>query len=244
MNKFQNFFCFDERLVQRHKKREITSLLLYSLFDITQWRNLPRWFLSLRAERTPLRDGLPWITYDATRYLSKIVTPESRVFEYSSGGSTIYFAKKAKEVISVEHDKLWYEKAKKDLKKLDLDNYNYLFKPPKKLHTNQEILHDYYHSWREQGVSFEDYVKTIDDYPDNYFDIISVDGRSRVACVKEAYSKVKAGGYILLDNSDRKDYFEAILFLNSKNCVQHDFFGLIGYETVLVQTTIWEVVKA
>jgi predicted O-methyltransferase YrrM len=54
--------------------------------------------------------------------------------------------------------------------------------------------------------SFKAYVKAIDIYPDNYFDLVVIDGRARPSCIKHAVPKIKRGGVLVLDNSDR-DYY-------------------------------------
>ena len=49
------------------------------------------------------KDGLvPWITYPAFRQLQRIVKPDSKVFEYGCGGSSIWWASHAAEVTSVD----------------------------------------------------------------------------------------------------------------------------------------------
>ena len=54
--------------------------------------------------------------------------------------------------------------------------------------------------------NFRKYVCQIDLFPDNIFDIVLVDGRARPSCIKHASKKVKIGGLIVLDNSDREYY--------------------------------------
>jgi hypothetical protein len=57
------------------------------------------------------------------------------------------------------------------------------------------------------GYDFRNYVCQIDPYPDNYFDIVSIDGRARPSCIMHSVSKVKVGGMLILDNAERKYYF-------------------------------------
>ena len=60
------------------------------------------------------------------------------------------------------------------------------------------------------GMHYEDYVKEIENYPDHYFDLVVIDGRARPSCIDHAKNKVKNGGVILLDQSERKHYFASI----------------------------------
>ena len=55
-------------------------------------------------------------------------------------------------------------------------------------------------------MSFEDYVLYINKWPDYFFDLVLVDGRSRLACLRAAINKVKLGGILMLDNSDYSRY--------------------------------------
>lgn len=239
MNKIQSLFNFDERITPRNKKKEFRFTLLYALCEPKQWEFIRMWVKSNRDGETAYKDELPWITYAAINFLNTNLPENAEIFEYGSGGSTLYYAKKAKQLISVEHDSKWYEPIKRELKRKNIKNCNYILKQPSKSNSQQE----YFRSWREQGVSFKDYVMSISKYKDKKFDLVSVDGRSRITCVREAYAKVKPGGLILLDNSERKEYFDAFLYLRDKGCEQIDFFGLVGYETPLSQTTIWRIKK-
>jgi len=67
------------------------------------------WFRSFRAAASIDRrgDSIPWFTYGAIEFLRRCDLSEVRVFEYGAGASTTWFAKRAKEVISVEHDPRW-----------------------------------------------------------------------------------------------------------------------------------------
>jgi hypothetical protein len=126
-----------------------------------------------------------------------------KVFEWGSGGSTLYYSCKAGQVVSVEHNKKWYRRIKKEL--FGTKNVTYLYRKPieKK---------DRYKSFKKRfkGFSFKNYVTTIDSYENNEFDLISIDGRAREMCICHATPKVKLGGYIILDNADRIEYAPAI----------------------------------
>ena len=51
---------------------------------------------------------LPWYTYPAIEYLNSFTLTSFDVFEFGSGNSSIYWAKRAKKIISVEHNKEWF----------------------------------------------------------------------------------------------------------------------------------------
>jgi hypothetical protein len=65
-------------------------------------RSLPCW------GRQPADLELPWLTFGAIRQIERHLTPSSQVFEFGSGGSTFYFARRAAHVTSVESHPEWH----------------------------------------------------------------------------------------------------------------------------------------
>ena len=107
-----------------------------------------------------------------------------RLFEYGSGYSTLFFAKLVGDVVSVEYDLTWYEKISKELPK----NARVMF-----------VKNDVDGS----------YCRAIHQVHE-FFDVVVVDGRDRVNCIKQALAKLNESGVILLDDSQREDYKEGI----------------------------------
>lgn len=237
MNKLQAIFKVDER-AKRRPGRELLALWLYCLFvKPSQLRYMPRWLRSRRPGASPIADRMPWFTYDGIAQLERILQPGFKVFEYGSGGSTIFLAPRVSQLVSVEHDPGWTKTVKQAIEQHSISNVTYLVKPP----TKSQSKHEYFRSTKEKDASFKDYVSAISDYPDRSFDIVIVDGRARVPCVREAFAKVKPGGYIILDNSERPDYHEAFLFMRRRSSKTINCFGLIAYGTSLMQTTFWKI---
>lgn len=72
-------------------------------------QDIPR-YLSQGVRRTSAIDlGVPWFSYSAIDLLTRLIRPEWIIAEYGSGGSTIFLAGKAAEVITAEHDPSWVE---------------------------------------------------------------------------------------------------------------------------------------
>lgn len=135
----------------------------------------------------PLTRTLPWLPEMVGCLLRNRINSgnDINIFEYGSGASTWWFCNycdlnnvKA-QIISVEHDADWYN----EIKKYDLPNLTLI---------NHPLPYD----------------TVINDFPDNHFDIILVDGRHRNKCIKAAISKLKNGGWLILDNSER-EYYQA-----------------------------------
>lgn len=145
-------------------------------------RNLPRCFASsIRIKLTGERAPCPWISYDATVQLEKMLAQrECNVLEFGSGMSTIWFATRAKGVTSVEHDLEWFTKVECELKSLATrySNIEYKLAQDKTAYT----------TFKAEG--------------DETFDILLVDGPWRADCLKHHMHKVSSGGIIYVDNTD------------------------------------------
>ena len=70
---------------------------------------------------------------------------------------------------------------------------------------------------------FRDYIAAIDEFEDEYFDIIAIDGRERVACLVHAIPKLRPGGVLVLDDSNRPKYGEFSRLLQEWSIVRLPF---------------------
>src|SRR5215203_492131 len=59
--------------------------------------------------KTPLDLQIPWFSYAAIDFLEKYIKREMTVCEYGSGGSTLFFAERAKSVYSIEDNAKWFD---------------------------------------------------------------------------------------------------------------------------------------
>lgn len=199
------------------------------------------WVHSLLPGHYPLKDERPWISFGAINWLKGYLKPDMKVFEYGSGGSTIFLARRVQEVFSVEHEQGYFDVVQSELNRKNLTNCTYRLALPEKLPENSDIKYvpgsftSYQPRW--QGLDFTKYVTMIDQFPDNYFDLVVVDGRSRSSCILRALKKVKRNGWILLDNSEREGYGSGKELL--KKYDRHDFYGLVPSNVDLYQTSVW-----
>jgi len=173
-------------------------------------RHLPDFVYYNIGKRTPLDRELPWITVGAMREIGQKLHDDMRVFEYGSGGSTLFFANAVKEVVSVEHDPQWHEVVKKRLGEKSYSNVELHLAPPEQLENPDMVRCPSLWKKEYKGMDFYQYVYTINQYPDNYFDLILIDGRSRSECLRMSVPKLRNGGTIVLDNADREIYGESI----------------------------------
>jgi hypothetical protein len=205
-----------------------------------------QWKKHLGQGRTSLEDGMPWMNFKAISFLNKVSKPFFKVFEYGSGGSTFFWSNRVSYVYSVEHDKTWAENVILALNKQSRTNTTIFFIPPEKdLNFSSkkiDIPLDYISSDEDSAnQNYERYVRKISDYPENHFDIVVVDGRARPACIMAGKTRVKPGGYLVIDNTEREYYLiNTLPVLESEGWIKHDFVGPVPYLRHFCKTTIFQ----
>lgn len=158
---------------------------------------------SAATERCVDADGqpLPWYTYPAIEYIRQLDFHDSVVFEYGSGFSTLFWAARARHVVSVEDEEEWYGQLRPQLP------------------SNCELFLE---------TDLARYVDVIHRYPDG-FDVIVVDGpargRTRLKCSRAAVEHLRPGGLIILDNSDWLP--ESAQALREQGLIQVDMAGFV-----------------
>jgi len=221
----------------------ICIYLKHSLRNLNLVRFIIPWIASnINPNRSSIKDEAPWITFQARQWLEGFLSKNKNieVFEYGSGGSTLFFSKKVRRLVSVEHDPAWFEVVDRILKEKKILNCEYLLFESQLAPDGSLDFSDpeSFASKEYPGGSFEAYVKSIDAFPDQGFDLIFIDGRARPSCILHARNKVKPGGFIILDNSER-DYYSLGKELLS-DWERMDFFGPGPYGRYFWQTSIWK----
>jgi predicted O-methyltransferase YrrM len=167
---------------------------------------------------TCMEDYVPWIRPGATRYIESVLTKGSKVFEWGMGASTVWFAKNGHNVISMELDHDWFVEIDNILEKKNLKASLYCFA-------------------KNDTEEYADYILK---YPDESFDFVLVDGRNRCRCLSNALSKVKIGGMLCLDNSERQEYAKGVALLDSWDGLE---WGDSGWKSVVWQRGIQSEVR-
>lgn len=167
----------------------------YPVVDILL--NLHGYARTIRSKQPESADGspIPWYTYPAIEYFNQLDVKGSRIFEYGSGNSSLYWAHKGADIWSVEHDHVWFENMSSKAAQL-----RGLF-------------------FRETA---NDYAAAID-CVSGQFDIIIIDGAWRNECARACLNRLADGGVFILDNADW--YTDVGKFLRSKGLFQIDFSG-------------------
>jgi hypothetical protein len=116
---------------------------------------------------------IPWYTYPAVEYLRQLDFRDRSVFEYGSGNSTLFWSGIAQRVVSVEHEREWFER----MRAVAPANCQMMF-----------------------ANDADGYVGAI--CRTSPHDVIIVDGQTRLRCASAAVEHLRPGGVIILDNSD------------------------------------------
>jgi len=235
-----------KKLFVRFGKEVYKEILNKNFKAIQNFKYYNKWKNSLEPGRNSISDEQPWITYPAIEFLKKHINSNTSIFEYGGGGSTLFFVNRAKEVITVEHDEGWFSKLEQ---KINVDkkttNWEGNLILPEESTINLDLdpsdPHHYYTSDETYiNSTFKAYASFIDRYPEGYFDIILVDGRSRPSCIWHSVSKIKKGGFLVVDNSNRKYYFSAVEnILRSQFKLVFNEKAASPYAEFFTQTGVW-----
>jgi precorrin-6B methylase 2 len=160
------------------------------------------WFKAFETKSAVGRDGepIPWVTYSFIDFISDRIQQDHTVFEFGSGNSTLYYAKRAQKVVSVEHDEEWFAKITSSKA------------------ANSEMIF----CELEKGGKYSKMPASMD----MKFDIIIVDGRDRVNCCLESLLALSDRGVVVLDDSERDHYAEAIKFFKNNGFKELSFSGI------------------
>jgi hypothetical protein len=219
-------------------KRPLSIRSVIHLFYFFDWK------ASLSDNRAPLNDGFPWITFYSRAKIQSLLKSHFTVFEFGGGGSSVFFAKYAKQVYTVEHDTVWLDLVSSKITELKRVNWKGVFIPPQNL---DKKLSDYSDptlflsaDLRYENMSFEKYVSYIDNFPSEYFDMVFIDGRARPSCIKKSLNKIKKNGFMILDNSERLYYLKTFNLNREGFKLVFNDFGPGPYAREFWQTTIWK----
>lgn len=158
---------------------------------------------------------IPWYTYPAIEYLDQLDFSDCSVFEYGCGSSSLYWARKAREVTSLEARRVWYDRIKEQAP----DNLQLICR----------------------GVN-DNYVETIYESGHKY-DIIIIDGMLRYPSTLAALECLAPDGMIIFDNSDRAaeftKYAQAMQLLRENNLLQVDMHGFTPFNPYTATTSLF-----
>jgi hypothetical protein len=164
----------------------VNSALLKRPQDIAPYIEFGR---SLR--HTPLSLGMPWWSFGATRAVGKFLRADMTVFEFGSGGSSIFLAERTARVTCVEDEDKWAHLVCSEAERRGIGNL--------------KVLHHPFDFHNPVNFRDSDYLASLGS---GSYDVIVVDGKEesekvRDICFYAAEARIKPGGLIVLDDSWR-----------------------------------------
>ncbi|MGB8022297.1 MAG: class I SAM-dependent methyltransferase [Candidatus Nanopelagicales bacterium] len=151
---------------------------------------------------------VPWWTFESAALVDAFLRGrrDARVFEWGSGASTVWLARRSASVVAVEHDERWAGEVRARLPEgapVDL-----------RVVPAEEAAAGAAGEARSSKpgateLDFRAYVDVIDEVGGT-FDVIVIDGRARQACLASAVDHLAPDGIIVFDNVERARYRQAI----------------------------------
>ncbi|WP_394951331.1 hypothetical protein [uncultured Helicobacter sp.] len=156
------------------------------------------------------KQPLPWYVYPCIEYLNNLDFSKKEILEFGGGQSSLYWAKRASHITTIESDKQWF----KTLQSQQAPNQDLYLKTT----LNGDPHQDYAHFALSLGKKF---------------DCVIVDGgdingeNTRMACAKVAVeilnTHAQEGAMIILDNADW--HRGCARFLREQGLIEIDFHG-------------------
>lgn len=123
------------------------------------------------------------------------------LLEYGSGESTIQISNIVNSMVSIEHQKTWYEKIKQQITN---NNCKIILKEPDLPYIEGGRCGSY--------DQFYSYINEAQNY--GPYDIILIDGRARVSCAKLCSQISHTETLIFVHDWHRQEYHEILQYLN------------------------------
>ena len=161
----------------------------------------------------------PWMVPSAVRALSRVLdSEEASVLELGSGASTMWFAARAKDVVSFEANRDWAQKLRHTLSAGAVDNV----------------------SLRE--VRIDETPAALRQLRPDSFDAVVIDcsesaGVDRLDCLAAAAPLVRPGGVLVLDDSDRERLRRAPSMISGWRVERH--VGMKPFPLMVLETTLF-----
>lgn len=194
---------FFKRLVNcRSQLNKFLSVLLNTL-------RLPSYcridyLISLCSSRTNDKACLFNINYAVADYVLARLEKIDYVFEYGSGYLTLFWIHHKKKLVSVEYDPSSYRLMQKKLPSEFSVDYRLI--EPEIDFESSTCFPSSTSSTSLNGYSFRKYVTAIEEFPDEYFDVVFISGPASLSCIEHSVSKLNPGGFLIINRFDGTQY--------------------------------------
>lgn len=139
--------------------------------------------LAIKADAFSIRP-IPWYTEEAIAFLEDFLkrVPDANILECGGGASTVWFGKRTRNLYTIEHSRKWQY------------ILSCIFSETKGLCKPHFIFRK------------RPYFQVIEQFEEEFFDLIIVDGHHRKECIDLCKAKLKKGGTLMLDDAAREEY--------------------------------------
>lgn len=144
---------------------------------------------------------LPWYTYPSIDFLTYRAYEDKIVLEFGGGQSTLWWAKRARHVVTLEGDEQWYEKIK---------------------HWMPENVSLYYVSMKSPADCICQVKEILAAEPYGSYDVIIIDGLYRYEMIEIADGQLAETGLIICDNAEGYGFYDGF---REREFSRVDFFG-------------------
>jgi len=146
-------------------------------------------------------EPLPWYTYPSIDFLKGRDYSERSVLEFGGGQSTLWWARRARSVVTLEGDPGWYERIRS------------------RMPGNVEL---HLVSMQDRDSNVADVRKVLGARPDAHYDVVVIDGLYRDQMIEFACSVVTPDGIIVCDNAEEFQFHQR---LKDRGLRRVDFHG-------------------
>ena len=146
-------------------------------------------------------EALPWYTYPCIDFLKYRSYKDKSILEFGAGQSTLWWANRARRVVSMEGDIHWLN----------------TIKPNVPINVELHLV-----SVESPTNCVQDVNKALDSYLDSKFDVIVIDGLYRFEMIEIACRVLADTGIIVCDNSEGYGIYDGF---KERGLNRVDFFG-------------------
>jgi predicted O-methyltransferase YrrM len=154
-------------------------------------------------------------------FLGRYLQRGHRVLEFGGGGSTSFFLDKGCYLATVESDEDWASELRARVASMDGSSQRWDLRFVSAKDNNHPLI--------------KEYVAQVD--RGGPWDVVLVDGWSRIACLQAAKDQVKPGGLLVLDNADQDQFRDVPQMM--EGWVRRPFRGLGVARSWVTQTDVY-----